>query len=282
MQGGIPGSALPSAIYSPEALAMKGKGNSDGGFEGGFTAAATNIITMNVDFIDDVYPWIITITTAVAVGVIEFAPTAILDAALPAKLKFLDGVLEEFGLTALVFTNIGICLGCATLATAATVLMTPSAGGSGIPAILAYLTSDILQDEALFAPLTVLVKLLGICAVIIGGLVVGREVRMFLLLIVVSSVSSLCWCVSEHAFFLSIPSLSSIRRRVTRILTPPTATVSNFIICIFTTLVCNRDRPFTWAVALPTSRTASSTGSTSNGTARRCRSTGGASATIWS
>ena len=192
MKGGIPGMGPPYTYTSEPSHDTVDSNDTSYNFCHTFSSVLKMMnISINLKFIEDVYPWVVTLFIAMAVGTIEFAPTAILDAVLPAKLQFLDGVLDKYGLAAFVFSNIGICLGCATLATAVTVLFTPAAGGSGIPAILAYLTSDVLNDQELFAPLTILVKMLGICTVIGGGLVVGREVCIH-----VSFSVSLCVFVS--------------------------------------------------------------------------------------
>jgi H+/Cl- antiporter ClcA len=126
-------------------------------------------------FFDDWYQWLVVVVIAMVIGVIEFMPAAVLAAALPGKLGLLDRTIRKHGFMAMLFTNIGICLGCTAIAAALVVLVAPMSAGSGIPPLIAYLSSGYMGDHSLLSPMTVAVKMIGIVLVITGGLVLGRE-----------------------------------------------------------------------------------------------------------
>eukprot|EP00605_Chrysophyceae_sp_TOSAG23-4_P001586 GSChrysophyteH1.ASY1.ANO1.1741.1 assembled CDS len=121
------------------------------------------------------HPWGYVIFVAVLIGIVEYIPAAFLAAALPFKLTTLDDVLKNSGLTAFVFANMTFAVVCVGGATLLTVLVAPSAAGSGIPGLIAYLSNGVMGDRQLLAPLTVLVKMLGVVLAIVGGLPIGRE-----------------------------------------------------------------------------------------------------------
>ena len=115
------------------------------------------------------------VVIATVIGVVEYIPAAFLATALPYKLRVIDDILLKHGLTAFIFSNMGIALGCVLLSCALTIFVAPSAAGSGIPPIIAYLSNGVMGDHKLFSPTTVLIKMLGVVLAITGGLVIGRE-----------------------------------------------------------------------------------------------------------
>ena len=121
------------------------------------------------------YPWVDVVVIASVVGVIEYIPAAFLATALPYKLRVIDDIMLKHGLTAFIFSNMGIALACVLFSCALTIFVAPSAAGSGIPAIIAYLSNGVMGDHKLFSPTTVAVKMLGVVFAITGGLVIGRE-----------------------------------------------------------------------------------------------------------
>merc|ERR1719502_192339 len=124
---------------------------------------------------EDVYPWVLVLLTAGFIGIVEYLPAAALAWSLDAKFSLLDRVVEDYGVNAMVWTNVGIAVGCVVTSSLLVLLFSPIAAGSGIPAIIAYLANGKLVNKALFSPLTVFVKMVGVVLAITGGLAMGRE-----------------------------------------------------------------------------------------------------------
>jgi chloride channel 7 len=124
---------------------------------------------------EDAYPWILVLLTAGLIGIVEYLPAAALAWSLDAKFSLLDSIVEDYGVNAMIWTNIGIAVGCVVVSCLIVLLLSPVAAGSGIPPIIAYLANGKLVNKALFSPLTVFVKMVGVVLAITGGLAIGRE-----------------------------------------------------------------------------------------------------------
>lgn len=141
---------------------------------GSATSHSSNTISSIVNT-EELYPWAKCTLVALIIGIVEYAPATALAAALPGKLKVLDDVVHDYGLTAMLFTNIAFSVGLACFASLLVTLVAPSAGGSGIPQIIAYLSNGNMTDPNLLQPTTLLVKMVGVVSAITGGLIIGRE-----------------------------------------------------------------------------------------------------------
>jgi len=124
---------------------------------------------------EEMYPWVKVFLVAVIIGVVEYIPATSLALTLPAKLKTLDKIMYSHGLAAMTFTNVAFAAGLVGFAALCVTLIAPSAGGSGVPQIIVYLSNGQMNDPELLSPKTVIIKMIGVTSAITGGLVIGRE-----------------------------------------------------------------------------------------------------------
>lgn len=124
---------------------------------------------------DDIYPWFSVLVIAGFIGVYEYIPQAMLAWSVPAKVKFLDAIIRDYGLLIFTCVHIAMAVGLGAAASALVVYVRPCAAGSGIPPIIEYSYDGRLKDIRTFDWLTVLVKTVGIALIITSGVPVGRE-----------------------------------------------------------------------------------------------------------
>jgi len=124
----------------------------------------------------DMYPWLFVLLIAAFVGVVEFMPAALLAWLLPLKLKWLDYSMQHYSVGGFVLINVGIGVSFVATSALLVVLIAPAAAGSGIPALIAYLSNGVLiGDQQHLALTTVVVKIVAVVLAIGGGLCIGRE-----------------------------------------------------------------------------------------------------------
>ena len=125
--------------------------------------------------VDDIYPWINVLLIACFIGVYEYLPQAMLAWSVPAKLKFYDSVIREYGVAVFVCVKICFAVGLASASALLVVYWRPCAAGSGIPPTIEFSYDGRLKDPRTFDWQTVLVKTIGIALIITAGVPVGRE-----------------------------------------------------------------------------------------------------------
>ena len=60
---------------------------------------------------DDIYPWFSVVVIAGFIGLYEYIPQAMLAWSVPAKVKFLDAIIRDYGLTIFTCVHIAMAVG---------------------------------------------------------------------------------------------------------------------------------------------------------------------------